>query len=199
MSGLQVLRDYNRSDLVSDVLPGLLVYRFYGPLIFTNVKYFIERLQGLIDKQKQPVQQVLIDASAIPSLDYTAAEKLQPYLEKLTVQGIELAIARVHLPLREIELGNEMDHLFPEERIFSKVADAVAAFDARTRLSDMYLSILQCLRISSPHWQRLLMIRITVLDDLAIAAIIRVFNRVDNGFNKLVQFICVDYSKYTVY
>jgi len=40
---------------------------------------------------------------------------------------------------------------------------------------------------------------VAVLDDLVVAAIIGVFNRVDNGFNKLVQFICADYSKYTVY
>ena len=119
-------------DDKAEVVSGLLAYRFYGPLIFANINYFIERLQGFIDRQEQPVRQVLIDASAIPSIDYTAAEKLQPFLQKLSDQGIELAVASAYLPLREIELGNEMDALFPEERVFATVADAVAAFEARS-------------------------------------------------------------------
>ena len=129
-------------DEKAEGIPGLLVYRFYGPLIFANVSYFIERLQGFIDRQKTPVKQIVIDASAIPSIDYTAAEKLQPFLQKLAGRGIELAVARAHLPLREIELGREMDDLFSDDRVFVTVADAVAAFEAReadrgrTRASD---------------------------------------------------------------
>lgn len=119
-------------DVKAEVVPGLLAYRFYGPLVFANISYFIERLQSFIDSQEQPVRQVLIDASAIPSIDYTAAEKLLPFLQKLSDQGIELALARAHLPLREIELGNEMDAFFPDERVFATVADAVAAFKARS-------------------------------------------------------------------
>ncbi len=119
-------------DERAEGIPGLVVYRFYGPLIFANISYFIERLQGFIDSQEQPVRQVLIDASAIPSIDYTAAEKLLPFLQKLSDQGIELALARAHLPLRELELGNEMDVLFTDERVFATVADAVAAFKARS-------------------------------------------------------------------
>jgi SulP family sulfate permease len=130
VEGSEDLHDVG-DDEKAEGIPGLVVYRFYGPLIFANVSYFIERLQGFIDGQEHPVQQVIIDASAIPSLDYTAAEKLQPYLQKLADQGIELGVARAHLPLREMELGNEMDALFPEERNFATVADAVAAYKVR--------------------------------------------------------------------
>jgi SulP family sulfate permease len=120
-------------DAEAGSIPGLVAYRFYGPLIFANINFFIQRLQGFIDQQEQPVKQVLIDASAIPSMDYTAVEKLRPFLLKLTEQGIELAVARAHLPLRELRLGNELDDLFPEERNFSTVAEAVAAFTMRTQ------------------------------------------------------------------
>ena len=130
VEGSEDLHDVG-DDEKAEGIPGLVVYRFYGPLIFANVSYFIERLQGFIDGQEHTVQQVIIDASAIPSLDYTAAEKLQPYLQKLADQGIELGLARAHLPLREMELGNEMDALFPEERNFATVADAVAAYKER--------------------------------------------------------------------
>jgi hypothetical protein len=35
-------------------------------LIFANVGFFIERLQEFIDREKHPVRQVVIDASAMP-------------------------------------------------------------------------------------------------------------------------------------
>ena len=129
-AGSDELHDVGDDDRAEGI-PGLLAYRFYGPLIFANISYFIERLEHFIDKQQVPVRQVLIDAGAIASIDYTSAEKLQPFLQKLSDQGIELAVARAHLPLREIELGKEIDELFADERIFATMADAVAAFTAR--------------------------------------------------------------------
>lgn len=118
-------------DEQAQVIPGLLVYRFYGPLFFANVGFFMERLQGFIDSAAHPVRQVVVDARAIPSLDYTAAEKLRPFFLRLTERGIELAVAHAHLPLREMKLSN-LD-IVPEERRFPRVMDAVAAFEARTR------------------------------------------------------------------
>jgi sulfate permease, SulP family len=43
--GPDELHDLGDDDREEDI-PGLVVYRFYGPLIFANVNYFIERLQG---------------------------------------------------------------------------------------------------------------------------------------------------------
>lgn len=112
-------------------IPGLVVYRFYGPLLFANIDYFIERLQGFIDREEVPVQQVLLDARAISGMDYTAAEKLRPFLKKLRDRGIELAVAKAHLPLRESPLVSNLREQFPEQRRFAQVSDAVAAFQQR--------------------------------------------------------------------
>ena len=131
LPGSNELHDIGEDEEAGGI-PGLVAYRFYGPLVFANVDYFIGRVQGFIDREKQPVRQLLIDASAIPTMDYTAAEKLQPFFQRLVDQGVELAVARAHLPLREVKLGNKIDELFPEQRKFSTVADAVAAFKAAT-------------------------------------------------------------------
>jgi hypothetical protein len=77
------------------------------------------------------VRQVVIDAGAMPSIDLTAVEKLRPFLQKLIDQGIEVAVARAPLPLRELKLASELDDLFPEEISFPQVSDAVAAYMAR--------------------------------------------------------------------
>jgi SulP family sulfate permease len=121
------LHDMGDDDRNEDV-PGLVVYRFYGPLFFANVGYFIERLQGFIDDPEQPVRRVVIDARAIPSVDYTAREKLRPFFRKLKKQGIELAIARAHLPLRELDLESGIEPIFAEEETFVRVSDAVRDF-----------------------------------------------------------------------
>jgi SulP family sulfate permease len=109
-------------------IPGLVIYRFYGPLIFANVGMFIERLLGFIDQQEAPVRQVVIDAAAMPSIDLTAVEKLRPFLQKLVEQRIEVAVAGALSPLRELKLASELNDLIPDERSFPQVSDAVAAF-----------------------------------------------------------------------
>ena len=125
--GSEELHDMGDDDRAQDI-PGLVVYRFYGPLIFANVSYFIERLQDFIDDPEHPVRRVVIDARAIPSVDYSAQEKLRPFFRKLKQQGIELAIARAHLPLRELNLESGMEPIFAQHERFVRVSDAVKDF-----------------------------------------------------------------------
>ena len=72
VKGSSTLHDVG-DDEAAHTLPGLVVYRFYGPLIFANVRFFIERLESFIAEEQQPVRQVIVDARAIPSVDITAA------------------------------------------------------------------------------------------------------------------------------
>ena len=133
--GSDELHDLGDDDQTEDI-PGLVVYRFYGPLIFANVNYFMERLQGFIDREEHPVHEVVIDARAIPSIDFTAMEKLRPFFQKLRDQDIELALARVHLPLREVRLNTGMEPIFSEDKIFVRVSDAVRAFNEHQENKD---------------------------------------------------------------
>lgn len=133
--GSDELHDLGDDDQTEDI-PGLVVYRFYGPLIFANVNYFMERLQGFIDREEHPVREVVIDARAIPSIDFTAMEKLQPFFQKFRDQGIELALARAHLPLREVRLNTGMEPIFSEDKIFVRVSDAVRAFNEHQENKD---------------------------------------------------------------
>ena len=133
--GSDELHDLGDDDQTEDI-PGLVVYRFYGPLIFANVNYFMERLQGFIDREEHPVRKVVIDARAIPSVDFTAMEKLRPFFQKFRDQGIELALARAHLPLREVRLNTGMEPIFSEDKIFVRVSDAVRAFNEHQENKD---------------------------------------------------------------
>jgi sulfate permease, SulP family len=116
-------------DEAARTIPGLVVYRFYGPLIFANVRFFIERIEWFISHETTPVRQVIVDARAIPSIDITAAEQLSDYATKLRARGIEFIVVKAHLPLRQA--ASAFGNIHEDGWRFSQLADAVAAFQAR--------------------------------------------------------------------
>ncbi|MDR3412903.1 MAG: SulP family inorganic anion transporter [Formivibrio sp.] len=80
-------------------LPGLIVYRFYAPLLFANANYFVERLRELV-AHNPDVRWVVIDAQAMVETDVTAAEQLLSFHRELRAKGIHLRFARCNRPLR---------------------------------------------------------------------------------------------------
>jgi SulP family sulfate permease len=127
VEGSTTLHDVG-DDEAAQTLPGLVVYRFYGPLIFANVRFFIERLESFIAEEQQPVREVILDARAIPSVDITAAEQVREFVTRLRSRGIEFVVAKAHLPLREAvsAIGGR---IFDERHHFGQLADAVEAFE----------------------------------------------------------------------
>lgn len=125
--GSTTMHDVGDDDAAETIL-GLVVYRFYGPLIFANVRFFIDRIEGFIAQEQCPVRQVILDARAIPSIDITATERLREYVARLRTRGIEFIVVKAHLPLREALFavaGHELDG----RKLFGQLADAVAAFE----------------------------------------------------------------------
>jgi SulP family sulfate permease len=126
--GTQALHDLG-DDEATQTIPGLVVYRFYGPLVFVNVRFFIERLEHFIAREAHPVQQVIIDARAIPEIDVTAAEQLRTYAQRLRERGIRLVIAKAHLPLREAAMHLGLRDALSEGNYFPKLSEAVTAYE----------------------------------------------------------------------
>jgi SulP family sulfate permease len=115
-------------DEAAQTIPGLIVYRFYGPLVFANIRFFIERIEHFVCREKTPVRQVILDARAIPEIDVTAAEQLRLFLNHLRERGITFVVAKAHLPLREAAAHLGLQEWFGEQAHFSQLPDAVAAF-----------------------------------------------------------------------
>jgi SulP family sulfate permease len=115
-------------DEAAQTIPGLVVYRFYGPLVFANIRFFFERLEHFMAEEETPVRQVILDARAIPEIDLTAAEQLRTYVLRLRERGITFVVAKAHLPLREAAIRLGLEEWFGEHAHFSQLPDAVAAF-----------------------------------------------------------------------
>jgi SulP family sulfate permease len=130
VSGSPTFHDVG-DDEAAQTLPGLVVYRFYGPLVFANIRFFIERLEYFLSREEAPVRQVILDARAIPEIDVTAAEQLGAFVKRLRERGVTFVVAKAHLPLRDAAIRRGLQEWFAEQAHFSQLPDAVAAFLGR--------------------------------------------------------------------
>jgi len=111
-------------------IPGLIAYRFYAPLIFSNAGYFVEQVRHLVAHSPTPVRWFLIDAQAITDIDVTAAESLRNLIQELQEHGVVLKIARANRPLRAVLERIGVTHDLGQENFFSSVHKAIQAFQA---------------------------------------------------------------------
>jgi MFS superfamily sulfate permease-like transporter len=73
-------------------VPGLLVYRFAGPLLFFNASHFAGRVQELIDNANPAATSFLINAEAIIDMDAQGVETLAELRNSLGSQGVAFGI-----------------------------------------------------------------------------------------------------------
>ena len=91
LQGYQSIADHPEAETV----PGLLLYRFSGNLVFFNIDYFCERVRAAIRRAATPVVWVIVDLSPVSFVDATAVQRFDELREELTAQGVTLALARV--------------------------------------------------------------------------------------------------------
>jgi MFS superfamily sulfate permease-like transporter len=125
--GENAFRDISRRpDL--ETTPGLLIFRFDSSLFFASANHFVEALQARLAAATEPVRQVLLDAETINLLDTTAAEMLLELQTSLDKQGITLAFARVHDPVKDKMALTGVVDAVGADRFFDTVMEGVEAF-----------------------------------------------------------------------
>lgn len=108
--------------------PGLLIYRFDAVLFFANANFFIHDLKNCIKSSLSPVQEVLLDAETITSIDITAAQKLLQLQAELTAAKITLSMARVKDPIREQLRRTGVEQAIGYDYFYERISDGVSAF-----------------------------------------------------------------------
>jgi SulP family sulfate permease len=119
---------HDLGKMETQTIPGLIAYRFYAPLLFSNASYFVERVRHLIAVSPTPVRWFLLDAQAITDIDVTAAEALHGLHEELRKKEISLKIAHANLPLRSILEKIGLASEIGESGFFPSVHECVNAF-----------------------------------------------------------------------
>jgi len=131
-----VVRDANGHWQLEDPLPGkmlapnLVMYWFGADLFYANVAFFAEQARKLVDQSPTPVRWLVIDATAITGLDFSAGKALTELQQDLAKKGVTLALLVV-LPRHHGTLGRMgLTDLVGSNRIFESRQACLDAYHA---------------------------------------------------------------------
>ena len=127
LAGLHDTDTYPHSQL----LPGLVVYRFDAPLIFANSRMFGDAVRGMAEEQSD-LRWVLVAAEPMTDVDTTAADMLAELDSWLNARGVSLAFAEVKDPVREKIQRYELERTIDPAHFYPTLDEAVAAYMAET-------------------------------------------------------------------
>lgn len=130
--GEKAYRDVKRRP-DAETVSGLVILRWDGELFFANVSHFCDQVKALVDEADPPAEAVMLDASAISSIDVTAADMLTETLHDLEGRGLAVLLARARGPLRDILVSADLEELIPRERQFRSVRRGVEYFRAQQK------------------------------------------------------------------
>jgi high affinity sulfate transporter 1 len=112
-------------------LPGLVIYRFDGPLFFANAKTFRDEVRRMARADPPPTW-IVIAAEPMTDVDTTASDVLEELDEALNAQGISLVFAELKDPVRRKIERYGLTRTINPRHFFPTVETAVAAYREQT-------------------------------------------------------------------
>ena len=123
---------YQAATPGAESAPGLLIFSYDAALFYANANRFVDDVEKLIEAAPAPVEWLILDASGIDDIDYSAHRALDGLLDYVEAKGITACLARVDAGLMATITSYGIDKRIPPDRIFGNLTDAYAAFLART-------------------------------------------------------------------
>lgn len=112
----------------AQIIPGLQIYRFGGPITFFNAAYFKERALAAADSAGPELRWFVVDAIPVTSVDVTGLDALAELRRELAERGTTLIVAgrktEFLMWLEQIGLHRDKDDQF----VFSTLGQAIRAF-----------------------------------------------------------------------
>jgi high affinity sulfate transporter 1 len=112
----------------AEPVPGLIIFRFDAPVIFTNAMYFAEEVRRCIGEAEETVREVLVPAQQINELDSTGADQLGRLQAELAAKGIALTFAEAKGALREAMRRTGLEEKIGADHLYESIEDGVRAF-----------------------------------------------------------------------
>jgi high affinity sulfate transporter 1 len=120
-----------RSYPAAEQLPGLVIYRFDGPLFFANAKTFRDEIRRMA-RADPPPRWILVAAEPMTDIDTTAADVLTELDEALNAQGISLVFAEMKDPVRRKIERYGLTRTIDPQHFFPTIDAAVGTFREET-------------------------------------------------------------------
>lgn len=111
--------------------PGLIIYRFGGPLFFANAAFFREQVEQLA-AGLSPQDWFILDAEAVNDIDVTGAEALRGVLDYLRGRQVTFAMSRAYDPIPDLLARYDLAERIGEERLYVNNREALVAFYGAT-------------------------------------------------------------------
>src|SRR6516165_9740510 len=127
LSGYHDVHSYPQAEH----LPGLVIYRFDGPLFFANATTFRDEVRRMA-KADPPPTWILIAAEPMTDVDTTASDMLEDLDEALNADGISLVFAELKDPVRGKIERYGLTRTIDPGHFFPAIESAVAAFRRET-------------------------------------------------------------------
>jgi high affinity sulfate transporter 1 len=115
-------------------LPGLVIYRFDGPLFFANATTFRDEVRRMARTDPPPTW-ILVAAEPMTDVDTTASDMLEELDEALNADGISLVFAELKDPVRGKIERYGLTRTIDPAHFFPTIESAVAAFRQETGAS----------------------------------------------------------------
>jgi MFS superfamily sulfate permease-like transporter len=111
--------------------PGVLVMGFQAPLSFLNAKDFGRELLEAIARRDSTVRLLVLEASSIVEIDFTASAVLADVIARAHAAGVDFAVARLESVRAQAAFDRfGITQLLGPDHVFRSVEDAI-----RTRLA----------------------------------------------------------------
>jgi len=116
------------SDQPGETQDGVMVMGFQAPLSFLNAYDFRHGMMTAIDGRPPSTRLMVLEASSIVEIDFTAATVLSGVITAARAAGLEFAIARLESVRAQDAFGRlGIDAALGKGRIFQTVEAAVTA------------------------------------------------------------------------
>ena len=112
-------------------MPGLVIFRFDGPLFFANAKAFRDQVRRLASAEPKP-RWILIAAEPMTDVDTTASDVLEDLDEALNADGVSLAFAELKDPVRRKIERYGLTRTIDPRRYFPTIHTAITAYRQET-------------------------------------------------------------------
>ncbi|WP_372906492.1 SulP family inorganic anion transporter [Rhodohalobacter sp.] len=112
---------YNEANISDEIL----IYRYDSALYFANVEHFQDTLFSKIEQRGEKLELVILDASAIHTIDSTGIHTLNEIIKDLKHRGITFFIAGAIGPVRDKLKTSGIQESMGQENFFFDVSDAV--------------------------------------------------------------------------
>ena len=108
--------------------PGVIVAGFQAPLSFLNAHHFRRDLLGLLHAAREQPRLVVLEATGIVEIDFTAAQVLGDTINACHAAAIDFAIARLELARAQDAIERSgIEQLLGSNHLFQSVEEAIRA------------------------------------------------------------------------